>query len=117
MDNRYNGKNLGSLAGEDKEKAGLISGFRSQFSRWYGNNEKNAFLNVIKGMGLNESSSLEGVRLNNLICTSIIGPILPLNPLFTEYLMRLAGCEDKAAHREAAVAAWEERVKEMEMYL
>ena len=47
-----------------------------------------------------------------LICTSLLGPILPLNPLFTEYLLGLCGVKAEAAHREAALAAYEQRLQE-----
>lgn len=122
---RYNGKVLGELRMQNAECGDpcpipnpphptLITGFRSQFSRWYGDNSENYFLKVQRGMGLNEESKREGVRKNNLICTTVIGPILPNNPLFTEYLCALAGNEVKAAHRETAIRAWEQRLKEMQ---
>ena len=103
---RFNGKVLGRM-GEL-----TIVGFRSQFSFLYGDNSENYFLECIRGCGINRESKLEGMRRNNLICTQLIGPILPLNPLFCEYLLSLAGVKAVAAHREAAMAAYEQRVKE-----
>lgn len=112
---RYNGKVLGEVRLPDEENAPLrINGFRSQFSRWYGDNSENYFLNVQRGMGLNEESRLEGVREKNLICTAVIGPILPNNPLFTEYLCALTGNEVEAAHRETALRAFAQREREMQ---
>ena len=55
---------------------------------------------------------MEGVRKNNLICTQILGPILPLNPLFCEYFMGLTGEKATAAFREDAIAAYEQHIKE-----
>ena len=52
------------------------------------------------------------MRKKNLLCTQILGPILPLNPLFCEYLLKLAGVETKAAYREAAMDAYEQHLKE-----
>ena len=103
---RYNGKVLGQL--EDME----IVGFRSQFSFLYGDNSENYFVKCIRGDGINRESKLEGVRRNNLICTQIIGPILPLNPLFTEYFIGLTGQKAEAAFREDAIAAYEKRLAE-----
>ncbi len=103
---RYNGKVLGTF--EDM----TIVGFRSQFSFLYGNNAENFFVNCIRGDGINRGSKLEGIRYKNLICTQILGPILPLNPLFCEYLISLAGVEATAAHKEAAMQAYQQRIKE-----
>ena len=103
---RYNGKVLGQL--EDME----IVGFRSQFSFLYGDNSENYFVKCIRGDGINRESKLEGVRRNNLICTQIIGPILPLNPYFCEYFIGLTGHKAEAAFREDAIAAYEIRLKE-----
>lgn len=103
---RYNGKVLGTF--EDM----TIVGFRSQFSFLYGNNADNYFVNCKRGVGINRNSTLEGLRLNNLICTQILGPILPLNPLFCEYFIGLTGIQAEAAYKEAAIAAYEQRVNE-----
>ena len=103
---RYNGKVLGEL--NDL----TIVGFRSQFSLVYGDNTNNYFVKCIRGDGINRQSKLEGFRINNLICTSLLGPILPLNPLFCEYLLKLAGQEVSAAYREAAMQAYNQRLKE-----
>lgn len=103
---RYNGKVIGEF--ESME----IVGFRSQFSFLYGDNSKNYFVKCIRGDGINKATKLEGMRRNNLICTQIIGPILPLNPLFCEYFLSLAGVTAQAAYREAAMAAYQQRVKE-----
>ena len=108
---RYNGKTLGTLKTESGEIA--VTGFRSQFSRWYGDNEDRAFLTMDRGIGMNETSKKEGLRVQNAFFTAVIGPLLPLNPLFTEYLLRLAGENAPAAHREAAMQAYEQRLKEM----
>ena len=103
---RYNGKVLGEF--EDL----TIVGFRSQFSFLYGDNADNYFIKCIRGDGINRQSKLEGMRKNNLICTQILGPILPLNPLFCEYLLRLAGVNVQAAYKDAAMDAYNQRIKE-----
>ena len=103
---RYNGKVLGTFENI------TIVGFRSQFSFLYGDNSDNYFVNCKRGVGINRNSTLEGLRLNNLICTQILGPILPLNPMFCEYFVGLTGNQAEAAYKEAAIAAYEQRVKE-----
>ncbi len=103
---RYNGKILGKLG--DIE----LVGFRSQFSFIYGDNTSCAFLDVIRGDGINPDSKYEGMRKNNLMCTTLLGPILPLNPLFTEYLISLTGEKAEAAFREEAMSAYEKRISE-----
>ena len=104
---RYNGKVLGTADGV------TVVGFRSSFSLIYGDNSGCYFLKAERGDGINPETKLEGMRRNNLICTSLLGPVLPLNPLFTEYLLGLCGVKAEAAHKEAAVAAYEQRLKEM----
>lgn len=103
---RYNGMVLGEF--EDLK----IVGFRSQFSFLYGDNTDNYFLKCIRGVGINPKSNLEGMRMNNLICTQLLGPILPLNPLFCEYLLGLCGIDAKAAYRESAMDAYTQRLQE-----
>ena len=103
---RYNGKVLGQFENI------LITGFRSQFSFIYGDNANNYFVKCIRGDGINRQSKLEGMRKNNLFCTQMIGPILPLNPLFCEYLLKLCNVSSEAAYRETAMQAYEQRLKE-----
>lgn len=103
---RYNSMVLGEF-----EELKIV-GFRSQFSFIYGNNDENYFLKCLRGDGINPESKLEGMRKNNLICTQLLGPILPLNPLFCEYFIRLAGTTAPAAYRPSAMDAYEQRLKE-----
>ena len=103
---RFNGKVIGECDGLD------IVGFKSQFGFIYGDNSQNAFVTCKRGVGINPDSRFEGLRKNNLICTQLVGPLLPLNPLFCEYFIGLAGEKVDTPFREAAIAAYEQRVKE-----
>lgn len=103
---RYNGKVLAQF--EDQK----IVGFRSQFSFVYGDNSANYFAKCIRGDGINQQSKLEGFRRSNLICTQILGPILPLNPYFCEYFIGLTGTKCEAAYRDAAIAAYDQHIQE-----
>lgn len=104
--NRYNGMVLGEF--QDIK----IVGIRSQFSFLYGDNSSNYFLKCLRGDGIHPGNKLEGIRKNNLICTQLIGPILPLNPLFCEYFIGLSGVKKPAAFRESAMEAYLQRLKE-----
>ena len=103
---RYNGKVLAEF--NDM----LITGFRSQFSMLYGEHNNNHFVKLKRGIGINRNSNLEGCRVNNFFATQILGPILPLNPLFCEYLISLTGEKAIAAFKEDAMNAYNQRIKE-----
>ena len=106
--NRYNGKFMGEVDGI------TVIGFRSQFSIMQGDNSSFFFGKNRRAMGMNPGTDLEGVRRKNFFGTNVQGPILALNPLFCEHLIRLAGGDAVAAHKEAAVKAYEIRLKEMQ---
>ncbi len=103
---RYNGKLLGSFNGM------TLTGFKSQFSMLYGINDNSYFVKVDRGIGINRESSLEGFRNNNFFATQMLGPILPLNPEFCEYLIQLTGEKATAAFKEEAMDAYNQRIKE-----
>jgi CobQ-like glutamine amidotransferase family enzyme len=103
---RYNGKVLADLDGL------TVTGFKSQFSMIYGDNSGEYFVKVDRGIGINRESKLEGFRRNNFIGTHILGPILPLNPEFCEYLISLTGIKATAAFKDVAMDAYLQRVKE-----
>lgn len=92
-----------------------IVGFKSQFTFAYGNNEENYFAKVEKGIGLNKESKLEGIMKNNFIGTYLIGPILILNPLFTEKLLKKMKIDKKSlAFEEDLKDAYSQRLEEFE---
>ena len=104
--NRYNGKFMGDVDGI------TVIGFRSQFSMMQGDNSYCFFGKNQRAMGMNPTTNLEGIRRKNFFGTNVQGPILPLNPLFCEYLIELAGGQAVAAHKEAAMAAYTRRLNE-----
>ena len=106
MMHRYSGYYLG------KHKGIEIVGFKAQFTTTYGNNDECYFAETELGMGINIGTKYEGVQKNNLISTSILGPILILNPLFTKELLKTMGVkEPKLAFEEEVMAAYNERLK------
>ena len=62
---RYNGKVLANLGDM------TITGFRSQFSTFYGEHNNNFFVKAERGMGINKNSNLEGFRINNFFAIII----------------------------------------------
>ncbi|MHC1734193.1 MAG: hypothetical protein AB9921_00765 [Erysipelotrichaceae bacterium] len=104
---RYNGYVLGTFNGFD------MVGHKSQFSMLYGNNVKNAFFEVNRGIGINPDSKFEGIHLKNLYATAMIGPILALNPKFTRHLlMEMNVGEVVIPFEKELMAAYDERVSE-----
>ena len=110
MFNRYNSLFLGEF------KNIKIVGFKDQFAHSYGNNETTYFAKVIRGAGLNRESKLEGIRINNFIGTSILGPILVLNPEFAKFFVHniLGQTKAKIQFEKAAYESYEARLKEYE---
>lgn len=106
--NRYNGKVLGKFNDEIE-----ITGIRSQFSFVYGDNSDCFFVKSDVGIGINENTKFEGVRKNNFLGTHLLGPLLPLNPPFCEYIIRLAGATPELCFKTYAINAYEQRLKEM----
>lgn len=104
---RYNGKFMGEVDGI------TVIGFRSQFSMMYGDNSQCYFGKNQRSIGMNPDTDLEGIRRKNFFGTNVQGPILPLNPLFCEHLIALAGGEAIAAYKEAAMTAYNIRLAEM----
>lgn len=110
MFNRYNSLFLGEF-----ENIKIV-GFKDQFAHSYGNNETTYFAKSIRGAGLNRQSKLEGIRINNFIGTSILGPILVLNPEFATYFVHniLGQANAKIPFEKAAYESYEARLKEYE---
>lgn len=103
---RVNGKVIGECDGQ------TVTGFRSQFAEYSGDNSGFAFLKVERGFGLKKGSVYEGVRRNNFFATQLLGPVLPLNPDFCAYILKLAGIEAVPAVYAEAKAAFDKRVEE-----
>lgn len=64
-----------------------VTGFKNQLSHSYGAVE-HPFLTMETGSGLNPETPFEGVRINHFFATYLLGPLLPLNPDFTNLLLK-----------------------------
>lgn len=109
MMNRYNGIVLADFEGMK------LTAFKTQFSMIYGDNSKEYMCKVIKGIGNNKDTQLEGVRRKNFLGTEMIGPLVILNPDFTVYLLKLLGAKKPVlVEEETARQAYQKRLKEFE---
>ena len=82
---RYSSIYLGTFDAID------IVGFKSQFAHIYDEDSKDtpALFETIRGAGRKPGQKEEGARINNFFATSVLGPLLILNPPFTRYLLSL----------------------------
>lgn len=104
MKNRHNSLFLGNFGDMD------IVGFHSRFST--AESEEPGFAAVLRGSGINKSAKTEGVHKNNFFGTNLLGPVLVINPDFTQYLIGLMGSDKRIAFEETARAAFAARLKE-----
>ena len=106
---RYNSIFLGESDGVK------LTAFNSRFSHAVPGENVTAFAQVKRGEGLNKDCPFEGYRYHHFIGTYLLGPLLVLNPLFTEKLLAEMGFPDrKPAFYEEAMEAYRIRVSEFE---
>lgn len=103
---RYNDCSVGDFDGMD------VVGFKNLLSHSYGENPK-PFLSMKKGAGMNPDSKSEGVHDNNLFATYHTGPILPLNPQFTDYLIKIVDENYVGVTLDFEKQAFDSRVNEL----
>lgn len=103
---RYNDSSVGEFDGME------LVGFKNLLSHSYGENPK-PFFNMKKGAGMNPDSKIEGVHDNNLFATYHTGPILPLNPQFTDYLIKIADENYAPVSLEFEKQAYDSRLNEL----
>lgn len=80
---------IGNIAIET-DFAGTIYGFENHSGKTTLNPGQSPLGKVKRGNGNNGDDKLEGARTNNVFGTYSHGPILPNNPVFTDYLISLA---------------------------
>lgn len=103
---RYNDCSVGDFEGMK------IVGFKNLLSHSYGE-LPHPFLTMEKGAGMNPESKTEGVHYKNLFATYHTGPILPLNPQFTEYFIKLVYPDFTPAPLEFEQEAYSHRLAEL----
>ena len=93
-----------------------VIGYKSQFTMIYADNQENYFAKVEKGIGINKESKLEGMRVNNLIGTYLLGPVLVLNPLLTKKILEMLGVKEPKLKYEAdLIDAYQKRLEEIRL--
>lgn len=116
MPERYHDVVIGDFVPQPGAAPIKVVGFKIQFTMMEGRNQAGYFCHNEVGFGLNRQTKLEGFRKNNLMATWLIGPLLPLNPDFTRYLLDLIGEKDAPlAFEEDVRAAYVERLKTFRM--
>lgn len=107
---RYSGKVMGTVA--EVGDGNPVVGYKSQFTMVSAADTVPGFLTAERGIGRNRTTAVEGVRRNNFIGTSLIGPLLVINPYLTRaLLLRLdPDSEPVLAHESLAIAAYEARL-------
>lgn len=110
MFGRYSGKVMGVVPEVGAQYP--IVGYKSQFSMVTAPESLAGFLTADRGIGRNRSTAVEGVRRGNFIGTSLIGPLLVINPHFTSVLLAQLdpSTEPVLAHEDLAVAAYDSRL-------
>ncbi|MGN0436419.1 MAG: hypothetical protein ACI4D8_07315, partial [Wujia sp.] len=107
LKNRFNGILKGTYLDM------TILGFKTQFSMAYSDSFNEPFINVTKGVGMNQKVSVEGIHSHNFFATYLLGPFLVVNPLFTKHLLTVMGVDNpKLAFEEAAMEAYNTRLEE-----
>lgn len=114
MENRHNSQYVGTF--KDKDEEITMLGHRSQFSFSYGD-FKNHFIDIEIGIGMNKDTKLEGIHKNNFFATYSLGPYLIMNPLFTKYILRKLGLDDKLKYEKEIIEAYNYRKEELERTL
>jgi len=96
-----------------------IVGFKSQFAHIYGEepspclSDVPPLFNTQRGAGRRPKQVEEGVRINNFMATSMLGPLLLINPPFTKYIMSLLGVQERELpYEKEAMTAYNARVLE-----
>lgn len=91
-----------------------LVGFKAEFSQTFGE-AKYELAKMLYGTGRSKTDKLEGVRVNNFISTSIVGPFLMMNPQFVKYIMTLLGIDEPTLKYENEItAAYESRLADIE---
>ena len=112
QDERHNSQYVGSFHDTDGTELTLL-GHRSQFSFSYGDFDKNKFLDIEIGIGMNPETKLEGIRDNNFFATYSLGPYLILNPYFAKYLLGKMGINDNLAFEQEIIESYNYRLQEL----
>lgn len=80
---------IGNLATET-DGFGTLYGFENHSGQTYLSPTQSPLGHVIRGYGNNDQDKIEGARTHNVIGTYMHGPVLPLNPKLSDWLILTA---------------------------
>lgn len=80
---------IGNVVIKTRFFSDLVVGFENHGGRTYIKNKDFAFAQVIAGFGNNGEDKTEGMVWKNAVGTYLHGPLLPKNPLLTDFFIRL----------------------------
>ena len=103
MHERYNSFYVGNF-----KDSFQVVGFKTLFGFSYGSVPP--LFETVRGTGLNRETMSEGIHVNHFMATYVTGPLLPMNPKFTDYLLGICGCFEKPRYEKAAMDAYQERL-------
>lgn len=85
------------------------------FHKPIGDNSKNYLFKIKDGIGINEKTKYEGIKIKNFYATYLLGPILILNPDFTKNILRKLGEKNPVLNLEKEIVeSYKLRVEKME---
>lgn len=91
-----------------------ILGHKTLFSESYSDSDQ-CFVSVSKGMGRNKQDDRDGIIYNNFIGTAITGPLLVMNPDFTQSLFnKFSGQEYSIPNIHGLKLAYDKLYKDLE---
>ncbi len=91
-----------------------VVGNKSQFTMMYGDN-KYPFIEVHDGCaGMNLNFKYEGIHYRNFFATQLLGPLLILNPYFTDYLIKLKNKDFKLEYKKDIIQNYKNRLELLE---
>lgn len=106
---RHLNKRINQLI-QGKHNEITILGYKSIFTETY--SKEKEFIEVEKGSGTNLESKKEGIHVKNLFATSLLGPILILNPDFTKLILKILKVKNELVFNDEIYKAYEVRLRE-----
>ncbi len=93
-----------------------VTGVKTQFTQNFPKEPRNFpyLFQTTRGFGMNKELEGEGIHYKNFVATYVTGPLLIMNPLFTERLFQQWNIPVEIPYREALLEAYEIRVVEYE---
>ncbi len=91
-----------------------IVGFKALFGFIYDSDDQYGWIKTTKGYGRNPQSETEGYKINNFYATTLIGPLLILNPDLCKWLLKEFDLPESLAFEEAMHDSYQARLKEFQ---